>query len=100
MSERRAIAYKFTQIFPHTDLINSDFPLEEAPGKPSKLGLPRRKPDQVVNVSANAIKAWEQHGGATPANPIAERCDGWVNQGYQPKKWPTGKQSEEDEESD
>ena len=100
MSERRAIAYKFTQIFPHTDLINSDFPLEEAPGKPRKLGLPLRKPDQVVNVSANAIKAWEQHGGATPANPIAERRDGWVNQGYQPKKWPTGKQSEEDEESD
>ena len=56
MSERRAIAYKFTQIFPHTDLINSDFPLEEAPGKPRKLGLPLRKPDQVVNVSANAIK--------------------------------------------
>ena len=56
MSERRAISYKFTQIFPHTDLINSDFRLEEAPGKPRKLGLPLRKPDQVVNVSANAIK--------------------------------------------
>ena len=99
MSERRTIVFKFTQIFPHMDLINSDFPLEEAPGKPRKLGLPRRNPDQIVNVSPNAIKEWEQHGGATPANPIAERCHGWVDQGYQLKEWPTGKQSEEDEGS-
>ena len=84
---------------PHKDLNNSDFPLEEAPGKPRKLGLPRRKLDQIVNVSPNAIKEWEQHGGATPANPIAERCESWVNQGYQLKEWPTGKQSEEDEGS-
>ena len=84
---------------PRKDLNNSDFPLEKAPGKPRKLGLPRRKLDQIVNVSPNAIKEWEQHGGATTANPIAERCDGWVNQGYQLKEWPTGKQSEEDEGS-
>ena len=80
---------KLSKPSPQKDRITAGSPLEEALDKPRKLGLPRRKLDQVVNVNPNAIKEWVQHKGATPASPIAKRCGDWEKQGYQPKEWST-----------